>query len=93
MNFIEFNNTQISKLCLGTVQFGLDYGINNKTGKPKQEEVTSIIEFLSTKGINSYDTSIAYGDSQEVLGNSFKALEKEALVISKISSEFFLIII
>lgn len=89
MNFLEFNNIQISKLCLGTVQFGLDYGINNKTGKPKQEEVINIIDYLSKKSINVFDTSIHYGDSQEVLGNSFKALEKEALVISKISSEFF----
>ena len=28
----------MSKLCLGTVQFGMQYGINNYTGQPSEEE-------------------------------------------------------
>ena len=32
------------KIILGTVQFGLNYGINNSIGKPTQEVVNNIID-------------------------------------------------
>ena len=34
-----------SKLILGTVQFGLEYGINNTIGKPTNDEVLRVVRY------------------------------------------------
>lgn len=57
------------KLALGTVQFGLNYGIANDQGKVQYNQATSILQLASKKGISTLDTAIAYGNSEEVLGS------------------------
>jgi len=56
------------KLALGTVQFGLDYGISNEAGKTSQVEVKRILDLAKTSDLDTLDTAAAYGDSEEVLG-------------------------
>lgn len=63
-----------SKLMLGTVQFGLNYGIANTSGKPTYETVRDIIKTAYDCGVNCLDTSPAYGDSEEVLGRALTEL-------------------
>ncbi|WP_291726746.1 aldo/keto reductase [Bernardetia sp.] len=76
------SNKYIQKLGIGTVQFGLDYGISNNTGKVSQEEVSQILQLAKKKGISYLDTARAYGDSEQVVGqnistdNSFKIVSK-----------------
>jgi len=60
------------ELGLGTVQFGLDYGISNTTGKVAPEGVQAILECAHEKGIRVLDTAAAYGDSEPVIGNTLK---------------------
>ena len=55
-------------LALGTVQFGLDYGISNSTGKPPLEEVKRILISAREQAVDTLDTAVAYGDSETVLG-------------------------
>lgn len=88
MKFVDYNNEKLSKLSLGTVQFGLDYGIANSSGQPTQNSVNEIVEYVYSNGINCFDTAQAYGNSEEVLG---KALlnKKNLFVISKLKSELF----
>ena len=59
----------MSKLALGTVQFGLDYGITNSKGQVQIEEVKSILEYAKENNINALDTAPDYGDSELFLGN------------------------
>lgn len=59
----------MSKIVLGTVQFGLQYGVNS-AGRPSQEAVNSILNEAAKGGITTLDTSSAYGNSEEVLGES-----------------------
>ena len=59
----------MNKLVLGTVQFGLQYGVNS-AGRPSQEAVKNILNEAAKGGITTLDTSSAYGNSEEVLGNS-----------------------
>ncbi|WP_421976518.1 aldo/keto reductase [Roseivirga seohaensis] len=70
----------IKKIALGTVQFGLDYGISNEHGKTEIDEIVKIIEYCKLKGIDTIDTAYAYGKSQEELGkndlSSFKVVTK-----------------
>jgi aryl-alcohol dehydrogenase-like predicted oxidoreductase len=58
------------KLGLGTVQFGTDYGISNKSGQTSADEVRGILEFAAAHGINYLDTAPAYGNSEAVLGEN-----------------------
>lgn len=57
------------KLALGTVQFGLDYGLSNIQGKTSLDEVESILDYAATVGIKTLDTAYSYGDSETTLGN------------------------
>lgn len=56
------------RLALGTVQFGLEYGIANQAGRAQLEDVRYIFQEAATRGIDTLDTAIAYGDSESVLG-------------------------
>jgi aryl-alcohol dehydrogenase-like predicted oxidoreductase len=56
------------KIALGTVQFGLDYGISNSNGRTSDEEVIAILDLASQNGIKLLDTAQAYGISEELLG-------------------------
>lgn len=53
---------------MGGVQFGLDYGITNRRGKPPLEEVRAIFDAAAQNGIELIDTAAAYGDSEGVIG-------------------------
>jgi aryl-alcohol dehydrogenase-like predicted oxidoreductase len=88
MKCIEFGNDTLSKLSLGTVQFGLDYGIANTSGQPEQDDVNEIINYVSKKGINCFDTAQAYGNSEQVLGIALENIENK-FVISKLKSDLF----
>lgn len=78
-----------SMLVLGTVQFGLHYGVNNKVGQPDQMAVTEIIRTAWDQGIREFDTAQDYGVSEDVLGVAFAQLgiATEARVISKINPD------
>ncbi|MCL6483634.1 MAG: aldo/keto reductase, partial [Janthinobacterium lividum] len=56
------------KLALGTVQFGLPYGITNSTGQVAQDEVIRILQRARGLGVDVLDTAAAYGQSEAVLG-------------------------
>lgn len=56
------------KLALGTVQFGLPYGVANATGQPSEEEVCAILDRAAVAGVKVLDTACLYGDSESVLG-------------------------
>lgn len=73
----------VNKLVLGTVQFGLDYGINNHSGQVNEEEVGRILKLAKESGINSLDTSSAYGNSEAVLGKSLLENQLRFRIISK----------
>lgn len=57
-----------ARLGLGTVQFGLDYGISNARGRPSEDEVREILASAVNGGMEVIDTAAAYGDSEAVLG-------------------------
>ena len=58
-----------NKLILGTVQFGLKYGINNTIGKLKKDEVLSLMKFAYNSGIRILDTAEAYGNAHQLIGD------------------------
>lgn len=55
------------ELCLGTVQFGMPYGIHNKK-PPQQNESIEMLSYAVENGITTIDTAQAYGQAEEVVG-------------------------
>ncbi len=56
------------KLALGTVQFGLPYGVANQLGQIDKDESFEILEYAKANGIDTLDTAISYGESEQRLG-------------------------
>jgi aryl-alcohol dehydrogenase-like predicted oxidoreductase len=73
----------IDKIILGTVQFGLNYGISNTTGKPSVESAFAILDTAKQSGIKMLDTAQAYGNSMEVIGKYHRSRTAAFEVISK----------
>ena len=59
----------MSKLILGTVQMGLDYGVNNSSGKISNKESFEILSLAFSNGINILDTAEVYGNSHQIIGD------------------------
>ncbi len=61
-----------NKLILGSAQFGMDYGINNATGKIPKTEVFEILKYAFQNGINILDTAPVYGEAHKIIGEFHK---------------------
>ena len=56
------------KLILGTVQFGIDYGVNNSIGKLEENQVLELFKIAHNQGIRILDTAEVYGNAHEIIG-------------------------
>jgi aryl-alcohol dehydrogenase-like predicted oxidoreductase len=74
----------MSELILGTVQLGIDYGINNRKGKPSLDESFEILNTAYDKGIKIIDTALGYGDSENIIGSFMKMTNKHFEMITKL---------
>lgn len=68
------------KLALGTVQFGLPYGVSNQGGQTQPDEVAAILARAARGGIDTLDTARAYGESEAVLGRLLPSLPPFRLI-------------
>ena len=75
-----------SRLAVGTVQFGLPYGVANRVGQPSYREVREILACAMDNGVNTLDTAAAYGESEEVVGRALRELDarEQVIVITKV---------
>ena len=74
------------KLCLGTAQFGLPYGITNEDGQVPELVVGEILSGASICGINMLDTAQAYGDAQTIVGRNLPP-NHSFQVVTKLASQ------
>ncbi|MGL5009409.1 MAG: hypothetical protein ACRC6I_05970, partial [Paracoccaceae bacterium] len=59
----------LPRFALGTVQFGLAYGVSNTTGAATSlDEISCILDLARRSGIDTLDTAIVYGNAEAVLG-------------------------
>ncbi len=72
------------KLALGTVQFGMNYGIQTN-GQPKIKQSIEILNKAYAAGICCFDTASAYGTAEKVLGEFLRQPQIEAEKLSVIS--------
>ena len=76
----------ISKLALGSANFGLDYGVANNSGKISEIELTEILLFAQEACIEVVDTAQAYGDSEARIGSLCR--DAHFNFVTKIGAEF-----
>ena len=75
---------KISKITLGTVNFGLNYGLRRqKRNKIPKKKAVKIIKKAIRLGINSFDTSPNYGNAEKILGEAL-GNNKKCFIATKI---------
>ncbi|TVP98564.1 MAG: aldo/keto reductase [Planctomycetaceae bacterium] len=74
MNVGRQTDRSLSRLMIGTVQFGLPYGVANRTGQPTYAQVVEMVAVALESGVNGFDTAAAYGTSEQVLGRALSEL-------------------
>lgn len=74
------------KLCLGTVQFGMNYGIRGQK-QPALQDALKMLDYATQNGIEAIDTAASYGTAEDVVG---AFLSKNTIARNKlfISSKF-----
>ncbi len=60
--------TGMERVALGTAQFGLEYGVSNKSGQTSLSHAAMIVRDARQAGCRTIDTAIAYGQSETRLG-------------------------
>lgn len=81
----------MTRLCIGTVQFGMDYGVQGGT-RPAVEDAVRMLDYATQNGVDAIDTAAAYGTAEDVVGEflSRKTLPRDAVqVISKFGTNIF----
>lgn len=56
------------RLALGAAQFGLPYGVANQAGQVSRDGAVRIIDHAWSAGLDTLDTAIEYGGSEQRLG-------------------------
>jgi len=72
-----------SRFILGTVQFGMDYGINNSLGKPSKQKVFEILDNAYEENITELDSADVYGNAQELIVEYIRSKKRDFLVNTK----------
>ena len=75
-----------AELALGTAQLGMTYGIANRRGKPERQEARQLLMFCADHGLTLWDTSPAYGDSEQIIGEVLLSLAVRPRIATKLSS-------
>ena len=76
-----------NNIVLGTVQLGLEYGVNNKYGKLSLDTAFDILHIAYDNGIRTLDSAESYGNSQEIIGKFQKENpNKKFNIITKLSA-------
>ena len=81
----------MTRLCIGTVQFGMDYGVQGGT-RPAVEDAVRMLDYATQNGVDAIDTAAAYGTAEDVVGEflSRKTLPRDSVqVISKFGTNIF----
>src|SRR5438105_138880 len=58
----------LARLGLGTVQFGMHYGVSNRRGPPDETEIAAILDRAVASGVGYLETAFAYPNSEALIG-------------------------
>ena len=77
---------KVSSISLGTVELGVEYGIQKfgEFNRPERNEAIYLLQYAIDKGINFFDTSPNYGDSEEIVGRAI-GNQQDCYIATKVS--------
>jgi aryl-alcohol dehydrogenase-like predicted oxidoreductase len=80
---------KVSALALGTVELGLDYGIEvpGEFGRPTEAQAIRLVHSALDSGMNLIDTARAYGESEAVLGRALRGRRGAVVVATKVRTQ------
>jgi aryl-alcohol dehydrogenase-like predicted oxidoreductase len=88
MLYKEFGKTglEVSTISLGTVSFGVPYGIPvaGDFGPPAPTTAARVLTAAADSGINLFDTAPSYGNSEKLLGGVFSG-RSDLYIATKVS--------
>ena len=76
------------RIVIGSVQFGIDYGISNNSGKMDSHSLDSLANYMSEFGICEFDTASSYGKSEALIGKHF--IQNANFLNTKVVTKFSL---
>lgn len=68
MKYVTAKGQKMSVFSLGTVQLGMNYGLEADTQKPSEEAAFSLLDTAMAHGVDNLDTANNYGDSEAIIG-------------------------
>lgn len=76
---------EVSEVSFGTVSLGLPYGIgvNSTNDMPNEQDSIALLQKALDTDINFFDTALAYGKSEEILGKAFRNERETAVICTK----------
>jgi len=74
------------RICLGTAQFGLTYGITNSSGQVSEQEVRALLSKANEARISFIDTAQSYGNAESILGQSMP-LDHDFQLVCKLRAQ------
>lgn len=66
---MSLTNHYLDKIGIGTIQFGIKYGINNNYGILSISEVNELLRFAYNIGVKFLDTAYSYEKSENIIGS------------------------
>lgn len=90
MKYKRFGKTNwnVSNICLGTVELGMEYGFysDGEQSVPSQQKSVDLLIESFNNGINFLDTAPAYGNSEEIVGMAIQNWNKKIYLATKIEN-------
>jgi spore coat polysaccharide biosynthesis protein SpsF len=89
-----FVQKNLKRVCLGTAQLGMNYGILNSVGKLSSTDFKQILSISQGEGVYLLDTAYAYGSSETQLGEMvdevkhFKITSKYTKKIDELTNRY-----
>ena len=65
-----------NKICIGTAQLGMKYGVSSNNQKMRESEFKRILNYSKKNKICFIDTAQSYGDSETLIGKYIKKKER-----------------
>ena len=76
----------VGRICLGTAQLGMDYGVANRHGRPDDAACDQLLRFAMQHGVRCWDTAPVYGDAETRIGRFLEnhSAPQAPLLVSKL---------
>jgi len=82
-------NLSVSALALGTVELGIDYGIDapGHFRRPSEMDAIDLVHATLDADINFIDTARSYGESEAVLGKALQGRRDRVVLATKVTTQ------